>query len=206
MVHVLSAALLFAAVSLSASAAMTSFEVSAAQVQASIATLRGAQVRAKAGASAGQISNLTGNLNHYANQTRRLYNTMRWLQQRMRAGGAGRSSSDPVLRWDVQRFMSDLSQLTRDAQWRLNDLRFLTASAEKDETLVAPASRLLDAARGFKSEMGWLAADARLAAFEFRDAGFIFESMDLDRDSRDLEGRTQDLQNEAARLLAKVRP
>ncbi|PIR15516.1 MAG: hypothetical protein COV48_13890, partial [Elusimicrobia bacterium CG11_big_fil_rev_8_21_14_0_20_64_6] len=118
----------------------------------------------------------------------------------------GQPDNDPSLRWDIQRFTRDLAQLARDTQWRLSDLRNLTAQAEKDETLVSPATRLLNAARQFKSETNWLGMDARFAHFDFIRAGYTFEGMDLDRNSRDLDSNAQDLQTEADRLLAKVRP
>lgn len=208
MVRILSAALLFASVSASATPAIPSFEHAASQLQSSIAALRAQQVRAKAANTGPQIANLAWDLERAERDASRLRSDLRFLLSRVRRYQRpqnGRPDMDPSLRWDVQRFTRELSQLTRDSQWRLNDLRFLTAQAEKDETLVAPASRLLDAARGFKSETSWLLMDARFASFDFRRAGFTFEGMDLDRDSRDVDERAQDLQSEAGRLLAKVR-
>lgn len=200
--------MMVAAVSVSASPALPSFEHSAAQLQSTIAALRAQQVRAKAANTGPQIANLAWDLERAERDASRLRSDLRFLLSRVRRYQRpqnGRPDMDPSLRWDVQRFTRELSQLTRDSQWRLNDLRFLTAQAEKDETLVAPASRLLDAARRFKSETGWLLMDARFASFDFRRAGLVFEGMDLDRDSRDVDERAQDLQSEAGRLLAKVR-
>ena len=209
MVRILSAVLLLAAVPASASPAIPSFEFSAAQLQSSIAALRASQVQARGAASGPQIDNLAWDLQRYERDTQRLRNDLRWLQQRLRRAGStqpGQPNNDPSLRWDIQRLSQDLAQMSRDSQWRLNDLRFLASSAEKDETLVAPASRLLDAARRLKGETNWFTMDARFAYFDFTRAGFTFEAMDLDRNSRDLDTNAQSLQTEADRLLTKVRP
>lgn len=215
MVRMIAAALLISAVSASASPAIPSFEVSAAQLQSSIAAMRAAQIQAKAAASGPQIDSLAWDLQRYERDISRMRNDLRWLQQRLRRQGSGRNDrpgqpgrpdNDPSLRWDIQRLTRDLAQTARDAQWRLNDLRFLAASAEKDESLVAPATRLLDAARRLKNETNWFAMDARFAYFDFMRAGFTFEGMDLDRNSRDVDSRAQDLQTEADNLLTKVRP
>jgi hypothetical protein len=205
---------MLAAASASATPAVPSFEFSAAQLQATVAALRAAQVQAKGANSGPQISSLTWDLERYERDISRMRNDLRWLQQRLRRaasqpgrpGQPGRPDGDPSLRWDIQRLTRDLAQTTRDAQWRLNDLRFLAASAEKDEALVAPATRLLDAARRLKNETNWFAMDARFAYFDFTRAGYTFEAMDLDRNSRDTDMNAQSLQTEADRLLAKVRP
>lgn len=204
MVRALSAALLFAAVSASASPAIPSFEFSVANIQASIAAMRAEQVQAKSGNIGPQIDSLAWDLERYERDTQRMRNDLRWLQQRLRS--TGQPNQDPSLRWDIQRLTRDLAQLSRDAQWRLNDLRMLTSQAEKDQALVAAASRLNDTARRLKSETNWFAMDARFAYFDFMRAGYTFEGMDLDRNSRDIDSRAQDLQSEADRLLAKVRP
>lgn len=215
MVRVLSAVLMLASASASATPALPSFEHSAAQLQASVAALRAAQVQAKGANSGPQITAMTWDLERYARDLSRMRNDLRWLQQRLRRQGSaqpgrpgqpGRPDNDPSLRWDVQRLTRDLAQLARDAQWRLNDLRFLASSAEKDEALVAPATRLLDAARRLKSDANWFAMDARFAYWDFNRAGYSFEAMDLDRNSRDVESRSQDLENESDRLLTKVKP
>jgi hypothetical protein len=200
MVRILSAALLFAATSASASA-IPSFEYTAWQLQSSIAALRTEQLNAKAGNIGPQISNLAWNLERAERETSRLRSELRLLQQRIR-----RQSSDLSLRWDVQRFTRELAQVTRDMQWRVGDLRHLSAQAEKDEALVAPASRLVGAARWLKSETSWLLSDAHFASFDFERAGFTIESMNLDRDSRDLDWRALDLQTGAEQLLVKVKP
>lgn len=214
MVRILSAVLVLSAVTASAKPALPSFEHSAAQLQSSVAALRAAQVKAKGANSGPQISAMTWDLERYGRDISRMRNDLRWLQQRLRRQGSAQPGrpgqpgqpNDPSLRWDVQRLTRDLAQTARDAQWRLNDLRFLASSAEKDETLVAPASRLLDAARRLKSDTNWFASDARFAHWDFQRAGFTFEAMDLDRNSRDLDSRARDLENEANRLLTKVRP
>ncbi len=212
MVRVLAVALLIPAVSASASPSIPSFEFSVAHIQSSIAAMRGEQVKAKAGNIGPQISNLAWDLQRYEQDTSRLRNDLRWLQQRLRRQGfpqpgrPGQPGNDPSLRWDIQRFTRGLDRLAHDAQWRLQDLRILLAQAEKDETLVAPATRLLNAARQLKSETNWFLTDARFAHFDFSRAGYNFEAMDLDRNSRDLDDHSQDLQSEADRLLAKVRP
>lgn len=203
MVRVMSVALLLAAVSASASPAIPSFEFAASQLQSSIAAMRVSQVQTKAENIGPQIQNLAWDLENSEHYLSRLRNNLRWLLQRM---NRNRPGNDRSLRWDVQRFTQNLAQLTRDSQWRLDDLRFLTAQAEKDETLVAPATLLLSAARRLQSETNWFATDARFAYFDFMRAGFTFEGMDLDRDSRDMNGHAQNLENEADRLLAKVRP
>jgi hypothetical protein len=199
---------MLAAASASASPAIPSFEVSAAQLQASIAAMRASQVQAKVAASGPQIDSLAWDLQRYERDLAQMRNDLRWLQQRLRRAGSTQPGqpSDPSLRWDIQRLTRDLAQTSRDAQWRLNDLRFLAASAEKDEALVAPATRLLDAARRFKNETNWFSMDARFAYFDFMRAGYTFEGMDLDRNSRDVDTNAQALQTEADRLLAKVRP
>jgi len=206
---------MLAAVSASASPAIPSFEVSAANLQATIAAMRAAQVKTKAANAGPQISSLTWDLERYERDLSRMRNDLRWLQQRLRRAGMnpgqGRPGqpnqpNDPSLRWDIQRLTRDLAQTSRDAQWRLNDLRFLASSAEKDETLVIPATRLLDAARRLKNETNWFSMDARFAYFDFMRAGFTFEGMDLDRNSREIDTNAQNLQGEADRLLAKVRP
>ncbi|MBI2387524.1 MAG: hypothetical protein HYV14_16160 [Elusimicrobia bacterium] len=215
MVRILSAVLMFAAVSASASPAIPSFEFAASQLQSSIAALRASQVQAKGAASGPQIDGMAWDLQRYERDISRMRNDLRWLQQRLRRAGSAQPGrpgqqpgqpSDPSLRWDIQRLVRDLAQTTRDAQWRLNDLRFLASSAEKDEALVAPASRLLDAARRLKSETNWFSMDARFAYFDFMRAGYTFEGMDLDRNSRDVDTNAQALQTEADRLLSKVRP
>ena len=201
--------ILLISVSASASPAIPSFEFSSAQLQSSIVALRASQVQARSAASGPQIDSLAWDLQRYERDTQRLRNDLRWLQQRLRQAGStqpGQPNTDPSLRWDVQRLSQDLAQMSRDSQWRLNDLRFLASSATKDETLVAPVSRLLDAARRLKSETTWFTMDARFAYFDFTRAGFPFEAMDLDRNSRDLDTNAQSLQSEADKLLTKVRP
>ena len=209
MVRILSAALLLAAVSASASPAIPSFEASMANIQAAIATSHVAQLKVKAGNIGPQLSSLAWDLERADQDANRMRNDLRWLLQRVRSYQRpqnGRPDMDPSLRWDVQRLTQDLSRMARDAQWRLMDLRNLSAQAEKDETLVGPASRVADAARRLKNDTNWLVSDARFGYFDLMRAGFTFEGMDLDRDSRDLDSRAQDLQNEAEKLLAKVRP
>ncbi|MDP3541114.1 MAG: hypothetical protein Q8T11_01450 [Elusimicrobiota bacterium] len=214
MVRILSAVLVLSAVTASAKPAIPSFEHSAAQLQASVAALRAAQVQAKGASSGPQISAMTWDLERYGRDISGMRDDLRWLQQRLRRQGnaqPGRPGqpgqpSDPSLRWDVQRLTRDLAQLSRDAQWRLNDLRFLASSAEKDETLVPAATRLLDAARRLKSDTNWFAMDARFAYWDFQRAGYTFEAMDIDRNSRDVDTNAQNLETEADRLLAKVRP
>ncbi len=214
MVRMIAAALLITAVSASASPAIPSFEFAASQLQSSIAAMRASQVKAKGAASGPQIDSMAWDLQRYERDIAQMRNDLRWLQQRLRRAGStqpGRPGqpgqpSDPSLRWDIQRLTRDLAQTTRDAQWRLNDLRFLASSAEKDEALVAPATRLLDAARRLKNETNWFSMDARFAYFDFMRAGYTFEGMDLDRNSRDVDTNAQALQTEADRLLAKVRP
>jgi hypothetical protein len=214
MVRTLSAVLMLAAVSASASPAIPSFEFAASQLQSSIAAMRASQVQAKGAASGPQIDSIAWDLQRYERDLSRMRNDLRWLQQRLRRAASTQPSrpgqpsqpSDPSLRWDIQRLTRDLAQTNRDAQWRLNDLRFLSAAAEKDEALVAPATSLIDAARRFKSETNWFSMDARFAATDFRRAGYTFEGMDLERDSRDIDWNAQSLQTEADRLLAKVRP
>ncbi|MBI2788785.1 MAG: hypothetical protein HYX59_08900 [Elusimicrobia bacterium] len=214
MVRILSAVLVLSAVTASATPSMPSFEVSAAQLQASIAALRASQVQAKVAASGPQIDSMAWDLQRYERDIAQMRNDLRWLQQRLRRAGSNQPGrpgqpgqpSDPSLRWDIQRLVRDLAQTSRDAQWRLNDLRFLASSAEKDEALVAPATRLLDAARRLKNETNWFSMDARFAYFDFTRAGYTFEGMDLDRNSRDVDTNAQSLQEEADKLLTKVRP
>lgn len=210
MVRALSAALLLVAASASASPAIPSFEFSVANIQASVAALRAEQVKAKAGNLGPQIDSISWDVERYERDTMRLRNDLTWLLQRVRrqgqgGGQPGQPNNDPSLRWDVQRFTQDLAQVTRDSQWRLNDLRMLASQAVKDETLVPSASRLLDETRRFKSATNWLLSDARFGYFDLIRAGFTFEGMDLDRNSRDVDARAQDLQNEADKLLTKVR-
>jgi hypothetical protein len=211
MVRSLAAGLLLAAVSVSVSAspAIPSFEFSAAQLQSSIAALRAAQVKTKAGDIGPRLSNMAWDLERAERDASRLQNDLRFLMSRVRRHQppvAGRPDNDPSLRWDVQRLTRDLSQLARNSQQSLYDLRFLSSEAVKDQNLVAPATRLSDAASRFQSATNWLLSDARFAYFDLMRAGFTFEGMDLDRDSRDVDGRAQDLRSEADRLLAKVRP
>jgi len=192
--------ILLAAVSASASPAIPSFEFSAAQLQSSIAAMRADQVKAKAGALGAQISRLTWDVERAERDAEKLRSDLRWLLQRVRFPRQGDS-----VRWDLQRFTQEFSQVTRDAQWRLGDLRHLTAQAQADETLVAPAQRLLDASRRFKTATNWLLMDARFAYFDLLRAGYAFEGMDLDRNSRDVDQHAQDLNGEANKLLTKVR-
>ena len=214
MVRMIAAALLITAVSASASPAIPSFEFAASQLQSSIAAMRASQVKAKGAASGPQIDSMAWDLQRYERDIAQMRNDLRWLQQRLRRAGSTHQDlpgqpgqpSDPSLRWDIQRLTRDLAQTTRDAQWRLNDLRFLASSAEKDEALVAPATRLLDAARRLKNETNWFSMDARFAYFDFMRAGYTFEGMDLDRNSRDVDTNAQALQTEADRPLAKGRP
>ncbi len=225
MVRILSAVLFLTAVSARATPAIPSFEFSVAQIQSSVAALRAEQVKAKAGNIGPQIDSISWDLERYERETSRLRNDLRWLLQRVRRHGMtagrpgqpgfpgqpgrpgqpGQPDNDPSLRWDLQRFTRDLGQITRDTQWRLNDLRNLSAQAEKDETLIQTATRLQDNARRFKNETNWLMNDARFAYFDLMRAGFTFEGMDLDRNSRDVDSRAQDFQGEAERLLAKIK-
>jgi hypothetical protein len=187
--------------------AAVSFEGMAAELQASVAALRAAQIENVVVKSGPRIDSLAWDLERYEREAAQARRDLRWLESRLRRyqrPQPGRPDSDPNLRWDVQRFTRELSRLARDASWRLNDLRHLTAGAVKDDALVSPAQRLQRAAQALKSETHWLEFDARFAASDFRRAGFTFEAMDLDRDSRDLDSRAQDLQDESGRLLAKV--
>lgn len=203
MVRAISAAFLLAASAAHAVPAVPSFEVSAAQLQSSIGAMHSARLKSVGG----QIDSLAWDLERGRRDAERLRSDLRFLLQRVRAPqpGNGRPGGDPSLRWDVQRFTQELSQLARDSQWRLDSLRMLTAQAVKDESLVPSAQRLQSAARWQKSETNWLAFDARFAYFDFIRAGYSFEAMDLDRDSRDADARAQDLQDGSDRLLAKVR-
>jgi hypothetical protein len=193
--------ILLAAVSASASPAIPSFEFSAAQLTQSIATLRAEQIKTKGGTIGSQISTLTWDIERAGRDAEQLRSNLRWLLQRVRY----QNPNDQTLRWDLQRFTQDLTQASRDAQWRLGDLRNLAAQAEKDETLVAPAQRLLDTTRRFKDATNWLLMDSRFAYFDLIRAGFTFEGMDLDRNSRDVDQNAQDMNNEANKLLTRVR-
>ena len=178
MVRFLSAALLLAAVSASATPAIPSFEFSVANIQASVAAMRAEQIQAKSGNLGAQISNLAWDLERYQRDVQRLRNDLRYLSQRLRRQGLSQPGlpsrpgqpNDPSLRWDVQRFTRDTDQLARDLQWRLNDLRFLSGQAQKDEALVAPANRSGGAARWLRSETNWFASDARSTSWDFRRA------------------------------------
>ena len=200
---VLAAAPAFAA----ASAAPLSFETSLAQIHSAVGALRAEQVKVKSGQIAGQIENLAWDLERAERETSRLKQDLSWL--RLRAARYrrenGRPDSDPALRWDLQRFTRELQDLSRGAQWRLDDLRRLSAQAQKDDSLVSPAQRLVDATRRFKEMARWLALDARFAQFDFLRAGFTFEAFEVDRGSRDAETRAQELLGESESLLTKVR-
>ncbi len=188
--------------------AAPSFEAAIAQIQAAVAAARAEKRQARAADIGGRLSSLAWDVDRGEREASRLRGDLRWLLQRVRRyqkPEAGKPDMDPSLRWDVQRYSRDLSNLTRDAQWRLQDLRNLSGQAQKDDALVAPASRVADSARRLKSEAGWLAMDARFGYWDLLRAGFTFEGMDLDRNSRELDSIAQDLQNEGDRLLAKVR-
>ncbi|UPT75188.1 MAG: hypothetical protein M0D55_05630 [Elusimicrobiota bacterium] len=208
MVRALSAAILLLPAAAYANPAVPSFEGALGEIRAAVAATRAAQVKAKAGDIGPRLSTLAWDLDRAERDAYRLRNDLRWLLQRARRyqkPQPGRPETDPSLRWDVQRFTRDLAQTTRDAQWRLGDLRHLSAQAEKDETLVGPASRVVDAARRLKNESNWLVMDARFGYWDLMRAGFTFEGMDLDRNSRDLDDHARDLQSEGDKLLAKVR-
>lgn len=212
MVRALSAALLLCATASSAAPSLPSFEGSVAEIHAAVAALRAGRVKKMAADIGPQLNSMSWDLERADQDASRMRNDLRWLLQRLnrqqpgRPGQPGQPNGDPSLRWDVQRLSQDLSRLARDSQWRVQDLRNLSAQAEKSDALVAPATRVSDAARRLKNDASWLATDVRFAYFDFMRAGFTFEAMDLDRDTRDMDSRAQELQDEAARLLAKVRP
>lgn len=208
MVRALSAALLLLPAAAYANPAVPSFEAAIAQIQAAVAATRAEQVKTKGADIGARLSNLSWDMERSERETSRLRNDMRWLLQRARRWQKpqpGKPDMDPSLRWDVQRFTRDLANVARDAQWRLQDLRSLSAQAEKDETLVGPATRVADSARRLKSETNWLLMDARFGYWDLIRAGFTFEGMDLDRNSRELDQSAQDLQTEGDRLVTKVR-
>lgn len=203
MVRVLSAALVLCAASAAAASTpppLPSFEASAARLQESVAALRAAQLKAKAGELGPRLNAAARDLEGDESEAYRLQNDLRFLMSRVRSG-----RPDQILRWDVQRFTRELSALARDAQWRLTDLRSLSAQAQKDEALISPASRVLASARSLDNTVHWLVFDARFAYFDLQRAGFTFEAMDLDRGSRDMDGLARELLSESEKLLAKVR-
>ncbi|MBI4060898.1 MAG: hypothetical protein HY403_05650 [Elusimicrobia bacterium] len=205
MVKILSAILLTAAVSASASPAIPSFELSAAELQASVAAARASQTQARASDVDRRIEAVARELGRFDRVASRLRADLAPLLNRVRGYRPSAPNNDPDLRHDLQVFRQDLSYLARDSQWRLNDLRGLASQAGKDEALVAPAERLLGAARRFGGEASRLLTDARFAYPDFMRAGFAFEGADLDSDSRAVDSHAQDLEREAGRLLGKVR-
>lgn len=217
MVRSLSLALVLAATSASAAPlALPSFENAAAQLHATVSALRASALKRKGADIGPRLNQMAWDVERSQQDVSRLRRELGFLLNRVRSGGnrpgnprdprhPGNGQPDQNLRWEFQRFNQDLARVARDGQWRLSDLRGLTAQAEKDPTLVVPAQRLVDSARWLKSETNWLANDARFAYFELIRAGLSFEGMDLDRNSRDLDQGAQDLQAEADRLLAKVR-
>lgn len=205
MVRALSAALLLAATSASAAPlALPSFEAAAFQLQTSVKALRAASVKALSADIGPQLDSLSWDLQRSAQDASRMRDNLRFLMTRVNTRRPG-APADQNLTWDLQRFNQDLQTLAQDSQWRLNDLRSLSAQAQKDPNLVARAQNLDNAARALKSMTNWLVFDVRFDTMDLSRAGYTFESMDLDRYSRDADQNAQDLQNEADRLLAKVR-
>ncbi len=186
------------AVSSSAGPALLTFELSSASVQSAIAVTRAAQVKARAESLGPQIDALAQDLARSQSDASRLRSDMRILQSRLQR-------TDPAMRRDIEAFTRTTGQLVRDTQGRLGSLRFLSAQAVKNEILVAPATRLLDAALKLKSEADLFAAYARFASSDFMNAGYTLEGMDLDRNSHDIDLCAKDLHAESERMLSKVR-
>jgi hypothetical protein len=204
MIRALSAALLLAAVSASAAPlALPSFETAARDLQMSVRNLRAASVKSLASDIGPRLDAMSWDLQRVQQDSSRLRGDLRFIMYRVNAAQSGRR--DPNLGWDLQRFNQDLSAMARNSEFRLMDLRSLSAQAQKDPGLVAPAQRLVEAARWLKSETGWLIFDAGFDTSALMRAGYPMEGMDLDRNSRDLDQNSQELQSEAERLLAKVR-
>ncbi|NNN04353.1 MAG: hypothetical protein HKL90_00485 [Elusimicrobia bacterium] len=205
MIRGLSAALLLAATSVSAAPlALPSFENAASQLQATVKAQRAASVKTMGADIGAGLDSLSWDLQTSAQDAARMRDDLRLLITRVdtRAPGA---PADQTLTGDLQRFNQDLQSLAQDSQFRLNDLRSLSAQAQKDPNLVAHAQNLDNAARGLASTTKWLVFDVGFDTADLSRAGYTFESMDLDRYSRDADQSAQDLQNEADRLLAKVR-
>ena len=201
MVRALSAALLLAATSASAAPlAMPSFESSILEIQNSVKTLRTASFKKLSSDIGPRLDSMSWDLQRAQQETTRMRDELRFLLSRVRS-----NQPDPNIRWDFQRYNQYLSVLARDGQWRLSELRSLSAQAQKDSSLVAPAQHLASAAGWLKNETNWLTFDVRFATFDLMRAGLTFESMDLDRASRDFDQNAQDLKAESDRLLAKVR-
>lgn len=207
MIRTLCLVLLAASSASAATLALPSFENAAAGLHAQVRALRAAQVKAASSDIGPRLDSMSWDLQRDENDARRLQSDLRFLLGRLRNGqpGDGRRGQDPYARMDLQRFIRDVAAVARDAQWRRDDLRALSSRAEKDPTLVGPATNLSKAARSLKSSTNWLLTDARFAYFDLIRAGFSFEAMDLDRSTRDLDGVAQDLSTDADALLAKVR-
>ncbi|MDE2144193.1 MAG: hypothetical protein KGL74_02230 [Elusimicrobia bacterium] len=204
MIRALSAAMLLAAVSVSAAPpALPSFEAAAGQIQNTVAALRAASAKASSTGIGARLDSMAWDLQNAQQDVSRQRSDLRFLMSRV--NGAQPGQPDQNLRWELQRLNQDLASLARDAGWRLDELRSLSAQAQKDPTLVGPATRLTDAARWLKSETNWLTFDARFASIGLLRAGLTFESMDLDRNGRDLDDNAAQLQTGADALLAKVR-
>ena len=201
MVRALCAVLLLAAASASAAPlALPNFEFAAAQIQTTVKTMRATQLQARSADIGPRLDAMAWDLQRAQQESMRMRDELRYLLNPVRSNQA-----DPNIRWDFQRYNQYLSQLARDGQWRLNELRALSSQAQKDPNLAAPAQRLLSAAGWLKNETNWLTFDVRFAYFDLMRAGLTFEGMDLDRNSRDFDQNARDLNSEAERLLAKVR-
>jgi hypothetical protein len=207
MIRALCAVLLLAASASAAPLALPSFESSARDLQASLAAARAASIKTLSSDIGPRLDAMAWDLRTAQQDVSRLRGDLRWLMRRVGSGRGGDPRRGPGgdVRWDLQRFNQNLADLSRNAQWRLNDLYALSAQAPKDPELVAHVQRLIDSARWLQSETNQLTFDARFDAFQLMTAGYALESMDLDRNSRDLDRSAQDLQAAGERLLAKVR-
>ena len=206
MARTLFAALLFAAMSASAAPlALPSFEAAALQLQTTVKALSAASAKARGSDVGPRLDNMAWDLQNSQRDFARLRGDLRFLMNRLNSRRPGNGWPDQTLRWDIQRFNQDLAARSRDAQWRLDELRSLSAQAQKDPNLVGPAARLLDASRYLKDETNWLAFDAGFDYSDMMRAGLSFEGMDLDRNARDIDQNAAQLQSEGERLLAKVR-
>lgn len=188
-----------------AAAPVASLESGFGQAAKLVRPASGPALRAAA-LTAGPLENLAWDVQRAESDATRLRRDVTWL--RIRASRYDRDHGrerDPMLRWDIQRFLQDAGDLARGARLRVDEVRRLSGQAQKDEALVFPAQRLSDAATRLSETSRQLSFEARLAVFDFMRAGFAFEGMELSRLGADVETQTRDLADEARRLLEKIR-
>lgn len=190
---------------LAVAASMADFDAAVPRARQEIAAARAARAQAAPDDLRDRIANLNFDLRNRRQDAEQLRWDLTNLRPRLLRYQPSRPGDDPALRYDVARLSQAAKTLSREVALRSSDLRWISAQAEKDPSLVQPAQTLSQDTLDFKQSAGFLRFDSEGVLGDLRRAGFDPDAADIDDATQRVQDDAQTIQNDSQTLLMKVR-